>query len=201
MTTRETLTAEQRAAYKTRADRVQEILVKIEKLERWRNRSLRVELGDGQSVETVYSELSKSVWQIGIDTLIAQLEQELADLDKPNVVRFATPPRADCPICGKICMGHNKPVAYPPGFDPYRVISLNSGQVTAKQMEPDQYAKYPVVSGPPDDPTERMSGVLTVSRNRAQPTLPIPNTTDDCGCISCDMEQRLRMLGEESHAE
>jgi hypothetical protein len=86
--THSALTAEQRAAIKTRADRVYALIAEIEKLDRWKSmKRMRIELsGTEPAVEVVYSDLANRAWSLGIDTLIAQLEQELSDLDKPQSV-------------------------------------------------------------------------------------------------------------------
>lgn len=102
--TREALTAEQRAAYKTRAqdyrtkaDQLRRLEDDISALEGWRIKALipngEVLQGvqvlqdksvayftDGSMCHAFKGPLLHRVVKLGIDTLIAQLEQELADL-------------------------------------------------------------------------------------------------------------------------
>jgi hypothetical protein len=106
--TRAAITAEQRAAYKTRADKMQETLARIEKLESWRGKTFRCELGGGQAFQVVYDATAQAAWRIGIDTLIAQLEQELADLDRPKELPglLKKMPGAHVVPCVHLCRSH-----------------------------------------------------------------------------------------------
>lgn len=145
-------TAEQRAAYKTRADRVQEIVRTIEQLEGWKQTTFkRLETFGGL---VLFGAQPEKVWRLGIDTLIAQLEQELADLDRPKVAtipQFSVAKQECLHISRDIldnCMECGKSAA-------------DLGTLTEKQI-----ARYPVIDKNPRPSTSTAGSVLSYDPHR-----------------------------------
>jgi hypothetical protein len=176
--TRAAITAEQRAAYKSRAERVQSVIQEIEWLESSLADARESKLSIVEWLRTqnlLGNSIIRHVFEAGMAARMAQLEQELADLDRPK----ALPPNAR--LEDRLDAFHG----------------IVRGQVTPKQIE-----RYPVIDRNPIPSTQ------TRCIHYAGPhELVSKRHHDACCCSQCiwnDTADALPIpatLADESHAE
>lgn len=152
------MTLAERNQYKRRADRVQEIVRTIEQLEGWKQTTFkRLETFGGL---VLFGAQPEKVWRLGIDTLIAQLEQELADVDRPSDLKPLPAWHQDGDF-GEPCVHISRAINGDCLTCSAKAADLGNGTLTEKQIE-----RYPVIDKNPRPSTSTAGSVLSYDPHR-----------------------------------